>query len=143
MSDRRENPPPSRIIGIFGLSYSTDERKLDYEFSRYGQIDKIQLVRDPEGRSRGFGFINYYRVEDAREAKYAMCDRFLDGKRIRVDYSISDGPHSKTPGRYLGKYGKHDRFDHGYDDYHHQHHYRGRSPYSDSRSRRRSYSPRR
>jgi len=32
-----------------------------------------------------------------------MCDTVLNGRKIRVDYSISEGPHAKTPGRYLGK----------------------------------------
>lgn len=56
-------------------------------------------------RCRGFAFINFMHLEDARCAKDAMCDKVLHGKRIRVDFSISDGPHQKTPGRYMGRGG--------------------------------------
>jgi transformer-2 protein len=31
-----------------------------------------------------------------------MCDALMDGKKIRVDFSITRGPHAKTPGRYYG-----------------------------------------
>ena len=31
-----------------------------------------------------------------------MCDKILDGKRVRVDFSITRGPHAKTPGIYYG-----------------------------------------
>ena len=55
--------------------------------------------------NRGFAFINFLHLDDAKAAKDAMCDEVIDGKRIRVDYSRSKGPHPKTPGTYLGKGG--------------------------------------
>ena len=41
--------------------------------------------------------------KDADRALKALNDTVFDGKEIRVDYSISRGPHAKTPGQYLGE----------------------------------------
>ena len=44
-------------------SYSTTRRDLERHFSKYGDIDKVDLITDNQGRSRGFGFINFLSVE--------------------------------------------------------------------------------
>merc|ERR1711971_1549468 len=108
----------------------------------------------------GFGFINFESAEDAKAAKEAMTDQELDGRRIRVDFSITKRPHTPTPGAYMGRptYRGGDRG--GYDDRDRGYGgggggYRGggggrrRSPSpqyrprQEYRSRSRSYSPRR
>ena len=38
----REDPEPSKCLGVFGLSLHTTERELDKEFRRFGPIEKIQ-----------------------------------------------------------------------------------------------------
>ncbi|XP_059094382.1 transformer-2 protein homolog alpha-like [Tigriopus californicus] len=102
----RDRPKPSKTLGAFGLSYRTQEDQLDRTFREFGDIEKIHLVVDPEGRSRGFAFITYFAMEDARDARKALNGEYLDGKKIRVDFSISRGPHGKTPGQYMGRHGR-------------------------------------
>jgi hypothetical protein len=36
--------------------------------------------------------------QDAKRARVAMTDKEFHGRRIRVDFSISKGPHQRTPG---------------------------------------------
>ena len=55
------------------------------------------------GRSRGFAFVYFESQEDAKAAKEAMCDQEIDGRRIRVDFSITKRPHTPTPGVYMGR----------------------------------------
>lgn len=50
------------FLSPFG-SYDTDERDLRRTFGKFGDIEQIKLVCDPEGRSRGFGFISFYSLE--------------------------------------------------------------------------------
>ncbi|KAK0421277.1 hypothetical protein QR680_015152 [Steinernema hermaphroditum] len=77
-----ENPPASRCLGIFGLSLYTTERDLRDIFEQYGPLEKIQLVVDhPSGRSRGFGFIYFEKMEDAMEAKERAAGLELDGHK--------------------------------------------------------------
>ena len=37
--------------------------------------------------------------QDAKRARAAMTDKEFHGRRIRVDFSISKGPHQRTPGK--------------------------------------------
>ena len=86
----REDPTPSKCIGVFGLSLYTSERELEQEFKKFGPLEKVQVVLDGHsGRSRGFAFIYYENVEDAAEARNAMSGADLDGRKIRVDFSIT------------------------------------------------------
>lgn len=123
---RRLNPSPCRVIGVFGLSFQTEERDIRRVFEKYGRIDKVKLVTDPRtGRSRGFAFVYMANVEDAEEAKERVHGSEVDGNHVRCEYSISNREHNPTPGIYMGRRTR-------YDDVR-------RSYYSRSRSRSRSY----
>ncbi|KAL7865189.1 hypothetical protein SRHO_G00104360 [Serrasalmus rhombeus] len=163
----RANPDPNSCLGVFGLSLYTTERDLREVFSKYGPLADVSIVYDQQSRrSRGFAFVYFENRDDAQEAKDRANGMELDGRRIRVDFSITKRPHTPTPGIYMGRptYGggpsmsrRRDCYDRGYDrgydryddrDYYSKS-YRRRSPspyYSRgtyrSRSRSRSYSPR-
>ncbi|XP_018606045.1 transformer-2 protein homolog alpha isoform X3 [Scleropages formosus] len=162
----RANPDPNTCLGVFGLSLYTTERDLREVFSRYGPLAGVNVVYDQRtGRSRGFAFVYFETIEDAKEAMERANGMELDGRRIRVDYSITKRPHTPTPGIYMGRpthncgsssSGARRRdsyYDRGYDRYDRYDEYdyrysrrRSPSPYYSryrSRSRSRSYSPRR
>jgi len=98
----RDNPAPNRNLGVFGLRYKVTHNDLFQIFRDFGRIENAKVVTDPAGESRGFGFVKFERLEDAELARREMNGVYIYGKRIRVDYSTSDGPHRPTPGRYLG-----------------------------------------
>ncbi|CAF0973626.1 unnamed protein product [Rotaria magnacalcarata] len=99
----RLNPTPSNVLGVFGLSSRTEERDVRRIFSKFGRINNIHIVYDRgTGRSRGFGFIYYDRIEDATAAKRETHGMDIDGQKIRVDFSLTDKPHDRTPGIYMG-----------------------------------------
>ncbi|KAG8573155.1 hypothetical protein GDO81_012310 [Engystomops pustulosus] len=161
----RANPGPNTCLGVFGLSLYTTERDIRDVFSRYGPLAGVNVVYDQRtGRSRGFAFVYFERIDDSREAMEHVNGMELDGRRIRVDYSITKRAHTPTPGIYMGRPthgagngGRRDRrenYDRGYDrggydryeDYEYKYRRRSPSPYYSryrSRSRSRSYSPRR
>ncbi|XP_069471858.1 transformer-2 protein homolog beta isoform X7 [Ambystoma mexicanum] len=162
----RANPDPNCCLGVFGLSLYTTERDLREVFSKYGPLADVSIVYDQQSRrSRGFSFVYFENVEDAKEAKERANGMELDGRRIRVDFSITKRPHTPTPGIYMGRptYGsnrRRDYYDRGYErggGYDDREYYSSRSSYSRrrspspyysrggyrSRSRSRSYSPRR
>ncbi|KAK7471124.1 hypothetical protein VKT23_002538 [Stygiomarasmius scandens] len=96
-------PNPSNVLGVFGLSIRTQERDLDDEFSRFGRVEKVTIVYDQRSdRSRGFGFIKMATVEEATRCIQELNGVDLNGRRIRVDYSVTDRPHAPTPGEYMG-----------------------------------------
>lgn len=91
-------------MGVFGLSIYTSERQLHHLFGKYGPLTKVQVVLDAKtGRSRGFAFIYFDHVDDATEAKEQCSGMEIDGRRIRVDYSITERAHTPTPGIYMGR----------------------------------------
>lgn len=55
------------------------------------------------GRSRGFCFVYFESQDDAKVAKNECTGMEIDGRRIRVDYSITQRAHTPTPGIYMGK----------------------------------------
>jgi len=88
---------------VFGLSIRTTERDLEDEFKRFGEVDKVIIVYDQRSdRSRGFGFITMSTVEEAGRCIKELNGVELNGRRIRVDYSVTDRPHAPTPGEYMG-----------------------------------------
>ncbi|KAJ7499327.1 hypothetical protein FB451DRAFT_34359 [Mycena latifolia] len=120
-------PNPSNVLGVFGLSIRTQERDLDEEFSRFGRVEKVTIVYDQRSdRSRGFGFIKMATVEDATRCIQELNGVDLNGRRIRVDYSVTDRPHAPTPGEYMGhrRAGARDSYHGGRD---------GRADFRDSR----------
>ncbi|XKL68171.1 hypothetical protein PGB90_003662 [Kerria lacca] len=152
-----EHPKPNRCLGVFGLSIYTTERQIREIFSKYGNLESVQVIFDAKtGRSRGFCFVYYENEEDAKMAKEQCTGMEIDGRRIRVDFSITQRAHTPTPGIYMGNptYTRDDRkwrrknYD---DDYGYRGHKRSPSPYRSSRyrsryydrSRSRSYSSRR
>lgn len=100
----REAPPAGKCLGVFGLSLYTTEREVKDAFQRYGDVQDCNIVHDhATGRSRGFAFINMTHVSGAEECKERLNGSELDGRRIRVDYSITQRPHTPTPGVYMGR----------------------------------------
>ncbi|TFY80407.1 hypothetical protein EWM64_g3596, partial [Hericium alpestre] len=96
-------PNPSNVLGVFGLSIRTTERDLDDEFGKFGRVEKVTIVYDQRSdRSRGFGFIKMDTVEAATRCVQELNGIDLNGRRIRVDYSVTDRPHAPTPGEYMG-----------------------------------------
>jgi len=98
----RENPAPTSCIGVFGLNFKTTDADLHRAFSKFGSIEKVNVVLDgPSKRSRGFAFLYFETVAMAKEAKEEMDGSEIDGFQIRVDYSITDSAHKPTPGVYF------------------------------------------
>merc|ERR1712176_1122481 len=121
------NNVPSKCIGVFGMSKDTDEKELRYRFGKYGEIDKVVLVWNHQtNESKGYAFITYRNTDASREAVTNMNGQDIDGKEVRVDFSLTDSGRKSRERR---------RYDKGYNTSRR----RSRS-YSRSRSRSRSRS---
>ncbi|PAV84190.1 hypothetical protein WR25_06117 [Diploscapter pachys] len=102
-ANKRDNPDPSRCLGVFNLSVYTTDKDVKELFGEFGDIDKVDLIYDhPTGRSRGFGFVYFDRVECATKARDKLNGSEVDGHKIRVDYSLTKRAHTPTPGQYMG-----------------------------------------
>ncbi|UZJ51679.1 hypothetical protein CBS101457_000999 [Exobasidium rhododendri] len=99
------DPDPTNVVGVFGLSVRTNEQDLEDEFSRVSPVEKVVIVYDARvmARSRGFGFVTMKSVEGATSAIKELNGIELHGRRLRVDYSVTNKPHEPTPGEYRGE----------------------------------------
>lgn len=62
----------------------TDEEFRDL-FEQYGEVTSASIARDPEsGKSRGFGFVNYIKHEDASTAVEELNDKDFKGQTLYV-----------------------------------------------------------
>ncbi|CAG8800455.1 25916_t:CDS:2, partial [Dentiscutata erythropus] len=99
---RRDEPDPSHVLGVFNLSLRTTEKDLQLIFERYGRVNQVTIVYDHRSdRSRGFGFVYMNSVEEATIAKEKTNGMELNGRNMRVDYSLTQRPHTPTPGEYM------------------------------------------
>ena len=57
-------------------------------FSEYGSLSGVRLPTDPEsGRPKGFGYVQFSSVDEARAAFSALQGGDLAGRPMRLDYS--------------------------------------------------------
>lgn len=55
-----------------------DDVRLKNLFSEYGAVASVIINRDPEGKSRGFGFVNFVDHPSAQKACDALADKFIE-----------------------------------------------------------------
>jgi len=72
-------------IFVGGLNYQTTEDSLDTEFSRYGEVTEIKIIKDFEtNRSRGFGFITFADEESMNNAIEKNGIEF-EGRTLKIN----------------------------------------------------------
>ncbi|CAE7073147.1 unnamed protein product [Rhizoctonia solani] len=76
---------PYKTLFISRLSKNATEEDLRKEFGTYGRIERIRLVRNKRGSSRGYAFIVYDREKDMKAAYKEADGISILGKRILVD----------------------------------------------------------
>jgi len=71
-------------IYIKNIDESVDEKTLEKDFSKYGKITSCVIQKDENGKSRGFGFINYENSDEAHLAVESMHEKEYHGKQLYV-----------------------------------------------------------
>ncbi|KAK1784274.1 hypothetical protein P4O66_019983 [Electrophorus voltai] len=68
-----------------------DDDKLKEIFSKLGQTLSTRVMTDESGKSKGFGFVNFERHEDAQRAVDEINGKELNGKKVYVGYAQKKG----------------------------------------------------
>jgi nucleolin len=83
-----QTSPESSTLFIGNLSFNTNEDVVRETFQEQGTILGIRLPTDPEsGRPKGFGYIEFSSVDEARQAMSDLNGADVGGRAIRLDYS--------------------------------------------------------
>ena len=80
------NIDPRCNLLVKNLSPQVSAHMLWNTFIKFGDVRSSKLMIDIMGESKGFGFISYYRWEDAMKAKDNLNDKELLGKKIKINF---------------------------------------------------------
>jgi RNA recognition motif-containing protein len=73
-------------IYVGNISFQTSEQDLDAAFSAYGQVDRVQIVKDRDtGQSRGFAFVEMSNNAEADKAMAALNGAGMGGRTLTVN----------------------------------------------------------
>jgi RNA recognition motif-containing protein len=76
----------AKRLFVGGLPYATTEPELTDLFSQYGTLVSVKIITDKySGRSKGFGFVEYEKEEEAQKAIEALNGSELGGRKIVVN----------------------------------------------------------
>lgn len=64
------------------LSETVDNAKLQETFQRFGGILSCKVSTSDDGKSRGYGFIQFETEDSAKAAIEKLNDSFLEGKQM-------------------------------------------------------------
>ena len=69
---------------VHGLPWTTTQETLFATFSRFGTISECVILKDRNGQSKGYGFINYSNAQEAVNAINAGPQQ-IDGRMVGSD----------------------------------------------------------
>ncbi|KAJ7563189.1 hypothetical protein O6H91_03G099800 [Diphasiastrum complanatum] len=84
--ERDNVPAASKFNNVFvkNLSETTTEDDLRQVFGSFGSISSAVVMRDPDGKSKCFGFVNFEHTDDAAKAVESLNGRKIDEKEWYV-----------------------------------------------------------
>ena len=85
-------------IYVGDLSAEVTESELSDLFAEIGDIESINLVRDPRHQLHAFAFVEMATPEAAREAVQRLNGRDISGSRLIV-YTVPPRSRPRTPTR--------------------------------------------
>lgn len=71
-------------VYIKNLDEDISQDKLQTMFEKYGKVSSCAVMKDGEGRSKGFGFIAFEDADDAEKAVDAMHDKVPEGSEKKL-----------------------------------------------------------
>ncbi|MFZ2151306.1 MAG: RNA-binding protein [Candidatus Absconditicoccaceae bacterium] len=75
---------------VGGLNWKMRGRELNEEFSKFGEVVFARVRLGDDGKSKGFGFVEFKNPEDATKAKETMDGQELAGRVVKVDFAKED-----------------------------------------------------
>ena len=84
----------SRTLFTGGLSYKTTQEDLRTYFSKFGEIDKVEVSRHPSGLSKGFAFVFFHSQKSVTRVlatkNHQMHSRRMDCQRAKTKHQKAE-----------------------------------------------------
>lgn len=75
---------------VGNIAFDCTEEELYEEFSKFGPVGDVSLVRDDTGRPKGFGFVTLREKADGRKALEELNGVEIKGREIMVRESTNN-----------------------------------------------------
>jgi len=86
-NNKTSNAQESSSVIVRNLSYKLQEDEFGQLFEDCGSIKKFRIIKNEEGQSKGFGFVDFDSSADARNA-IAKSGTLVHGRNITVEFSV-------------------------------------------------------
>jgi len=85
--DRRASEPSSTLF-VGNVSFDATQDMLSETFQEYGTINAVRLPTDADsGNLKGFGYVEFSTVDEAKAALEALNGADIAGRNIRLDFA--------------------------------------------------------
>ncbi|KAI7802395.1 RNA-binding protein 28 [Triplophysa rosa] len=91
----RKNKLKARLI-IRNLSFKCTEDDLKQIFSEFGVVHEAKIPLKPDGKMRGFAFVQFQNMPQAAKALAASNMKEIKGRQVAVDWAISKDKYITT-----------------------------------------------
>jgi RNA recognition motif-containing protein len=75
----------NKRLYVGNLSYDTTEKDLSDLFSQVGSVTFTKIINNPDGKSKGFGFVEMSTEKEAQAAVEKFNQYELQGRTIKVN----------------------------------------------------------
>ncbi|KAE9981216.1 hypothetical protein EG327_006284 [Venturia inaequalis] len=83
-SDFVDGNPHGNVLYVGNLFFEVTEDALQRLFSEHGEVQKVKLIYDHRGLSKGFGYVTFSSAEEANKATDALNQQPFHGRRLSV-----------------------------------------------------------
>jgi nucleolar protein 4 len=92
---KQENVKRGRLI-IRNLSFKTTEDTLKKEFSKFGEITEVNILKKPDGKLVGCAFVQYKNYGDSVNAIKNMHGKDFLKRKVTVDFAVSKNRYTNS-----------------------------------------------
>ncbi len=75
----------AKKLFVGNINWNASKEDLENIFGEYGELEEAILIKDDNGRSKGFGFITFINDEDAVKAIAELNGFQIDGRPLFVN----------------------------------------------------------
>ncbi|XP_033276254.1 RNA-binding protein 28 [Orcinus orca] len=85
----------ARLI-IRNLSFKCSEDDLKTVFAQFGAVLEVNIPRKPDGKMRGFAFVQFKNLLEAGKALKSMNMKEIKGRTVAVDWAVAKDKYKNT-----------------------------------------------
>ncbi|XP_016045131.1 RNA-binding protein 28 isoform X1 [Erinaceus europaeus] len=86
----------ARLI-IRNLSFKCTEDDLKTAFTQHGTVLEVNIPRKPDGKMRGFAFVQFKNLLEAGKALKIMNMKEIKGRTVAVDWAVAKDKYNSAP----------------------------------------------